>query len=128
MRIGELAAKTGVSPRVLRHYETQGLIHSQRLPNGYREYAGRTVETVSWIKSLIDCGFSTRQIHSFLPCLENKGGHPGQCAAGLAQHLAKLRELDAMIDVLNARRRTLSERIALFGDSFSTEGKTNGEQ
>ena len=38
MRIGELSAAAGVSIRVLRHYEAQGLIQSRRSANNYREY------------------------------------------------------------------------------------------
>lgn len=38
MRIGELAAKTDTSTRLLRYYEEQGLIMAQRRPNGYRWY------------------------------------------------------------------------------------------
>lgn len=62
MRPSELAALTGVSTRVLRHYEAKGLIVSQRLDNGYRNYDAKEVEKVRWITSLLKCGFSTRQI------------------------------------------------------------------
>lgn len=108
MRIGELAARTEVSVRVLRYYETQGLIQSRRLPNGYRDYALNTVERVQWVVDLLGCGFGTRQIREFLPCLENGISDPEQCAA---KHLAKMRELDTMIDLLTERRRRLSERL-----------------
>jgi MerR family copper efflux transcriptional regulator len=119
MRIGELARQAGVSVRVLRHYEAQGLIQSQRLTNGYRDYPSATADQVRWIRDLIDCGFGTRQIQGFLHCFRNENFDPEQCAAGLAQHLEKQRELDEMIAVLTERRRRLSERIALFGDLSS---------
>jgi hypothetical protein len=38
MRIGELRRRTGVSERLLRYYEEQGLLRPQRRPSGYREY------------------------------------------------------------------------------------------
>jgi MerR family copper efflux transcriptional regulator len=119
MRIGELARQAGVSVRVLRHYEAQGLIQSQRLANGYRDYPSATADQVRWIRDLIDCGFGTRQIQGFLHCFRNENFDPEQCAAGLAQHLEKQRELDEMIAVLTERRHRLSERIALFGDLSS---------
>jgi hypothetical protein len=47
---------------------------------------------VRWIRDLLACGFSTRQIREFLPCLEN--GHDSQQCA--AKHMAKLHELDEL--------------------------------
>ena len=44
MRISELSAKTQVSVHRLRRYEADGLIESQRLPNGYRKYDEKTVK------------------------------------------------------------------------------------
>lgn len=114
MRIGELASKTGVSVRVLRHYETQGLIKSQRLSNGYRDYHFHAVERVQWVRDLLACGFSTRQIREFLPCLENGNIDPQKCTA---KHIAKLQELDEMINLLTERRRRLSERLTILGVS-----------
>ena len=94
MRIGELAAAAGVSVRVLRHYETQGLIQSRRSANGYREYPKGAIETVRQVRLLLDCGFSTRQIYGFLPCFgEWENFDSVTCAGGLEQFLAKRNEL-----------------------------------
>ncbi len=49
MRISELSAKTRVSVHRLRRYESAGLIDSQRLPNGYRDYDDKTVRYVVFI-------------------------------------------------------------------------------
>jgi DNA-binding transcriptional MerR regulator len=46
MRISELSAKTQVSVHRLRRYEADGLIESQRLPNGYRAYDEKTMKHV----------------------------------------------------------------------------------
>ena len=83
MRIGELAAAAGVSVRVLRHYEAQGLIQSRRSANGYREYPNGVIETVRQVRLLLDCGFSTRQIYGVLPCFgEGANFDPVTCAGG----------------------------------------------
>ena len=52
MRIGELSRRTGVSVRLLRYYEDQGLLAPARLPSGYRDYDGGAVEQVQLIRVL----------------------------------------------------------------------------
>jgi DNA-binding transcriptional MerR regulator len=70
MRIGELAARTGTSRRLLRYYEEQGLILPQRCGNGYRDYDERNVDRVLQIRGLLDAGLPTRIIKQILPCLD----------------------------------------------------------
>jgi DNA-binding transcriptional MerR regulator len=70
MRIGELAAKTGASRRLLRYYEEQQLIVSSRCANGYRDYDESTVDRVVQIRGLLDAGLPTRIIKQILPCLD----------------------------------------------------------
>jgi DNA-binding transcriptional MerR regulator len=70
MRIGELAERTGVSRRLLRYYEEQGLIAPGRSLNGYREYGEPHVHVVEQITGLLDAGLPTRIIAQLLPCLD----------------------------------------------------------
>ena len=70
MKIGELAQRTGVSRRLLRYYEEQGLITASRADNGYREYTEAHVDVVLQIKGLLDAGLPTRIIQDLLPCLD----------------------------------------------------------
>ncbi|MEU7632417.1 MerR family transcriptional regulator [Nocardia sp. NPDC049220] len=62
MRIGKLAERTGVSRRLLRYYEEQGLITPSRALNGYREYGESHVQVVQQITGLLDAGLPTRII------------------------------------------------------------------
>ncbi|MEO3764732.1 MerR family transcriptional regulator [Streptomyces sp. B8F3] len=71
MRIGELAHRTGVSRRLLRYYEEQGLLHPVRLSNGYREYGDRDVATVRHIRVLLDAGLGTAVITRILDCVDD---------------------------------------------------------
>jgi DNA-binding transcriptional MerR regulator len=68
VRISELSARTGVSPRSLRYYEQQGLITADRRDNGYRDYTDDAVVTVLTIRSLYDLGFPSELIRVVLPC------------------------------------------------------------
>lgn len=111
MLIGTLARVTGVSVRMLRHYEAQGLIGAQRSENRYRAFDRAAIEQVAWIRDLIDCGFSTRQIAPMMACLRGTPD-PDACAEGLALHRRKLAELDALIGELSDRRARLRQRLA----------------
>lgn len=110
-----MAKRAKVSARILRYYESQGLIRSQRLSNGYRDYPLQTVGIVKQIKDLLQCGFSTRQISAFFKSAGNESIDVKHSATDLAPHMEKLHELDRLIDTLTERRRRLSERIASFG-------------
>ncbi|WP_435245511.1 HEAT repeat domain-containing protein [Streptomyces sp. NRRL F-5630] len=63
MLIGELARRSGVSARMLRHYEALGLVHPQgRTGSGYREYSADDVRRVFHIESLRSLGLSLREV------------------------------------------------------------------
>ncbi|MFJ3591430.1 MerR family transcriptional regulator [Streptomyces sp. NPDC090231] len=63
MLIGEVARRSGVSARMLRHYESLGLVSpSGRTGSGYREYSGRDIRRIFHIESLRSLGLSLREI------------------------------------------------------------------
>jgi DNA-binding transcriptional MerR regulator len=69
MRIGMLSQRTETSRRLLRYYEEQGLIGSDREANGYRDYDEALVDRVLQIRGLLAAGLPTRIIKQILPCL-----------------------------------------------------------
>ncbi|WP_242911512.1 MerR family transcriptional regulator [Actinomadura terrae] len=71
MKIGELSQRTDTPVRMLRYYEEQGLIHSERLPNGYRIYEDYVVDRVRQVRGLLEVGLPTRIIKQILPCLDS---------------------------------------------------------
>ncbi len=68
MRIGDLAARTGVGVRLLRYYEEQGPLAPRRTAAGQRVYAPGDVETVHRIRRLLAAGPGTRVIRTVLEC------------------------------------------------------------
>lgn len=70
MQIGELSERTNTPRRLLRYYEEQGLIGSERCANGYRSYDEPTVDRAMQIRGLLDAGLPTRMIKQILPCLD----------------------------------------------------------
>jgi len=69
MLIGELASRTSVSTRALRHYDKLGMIHSGRGENGYRNYSEESVEWVKSIQFLLSSGLNLTTIAQILPTL-----------------------------------------------------------
>jgi DNA-binding transcriptional MerR regulator len=76
MRIGELAARTGVSVRSLRYYEEQNLLASERSPAGQRHYPESAVERVRLIQQLYAAGLPSRSILDLLPRVVNGRATP----------------------------------------------------
>jgi DNA-binding transcriptional MerR regulator len=69
MRIGELSARTGVSRRLLRYYEEQGLLVSSRSPSGQRHYDEEHVQRVRLIRAFLAAGMSSGTIAEVVPCM-----------------------------------------------------------
>lgn len=114
MRIGELAARTGVSIRSLRYYDQQGLLSPVRRDNGYREYSPFAEEQVRTIQLYLNLGLSTEQIAGFLHCvLKNKEAF---CTEVLPVYREKLAEIEAQIQQLQHIKSNLEERIQSIAD------------
>ena len=60
MKIGELSERTGIPTRMLRYYEEQGLLTSERSANGYRSYDETDVERATRARGLVQAGLTTR--------------------------------------------------------------------
>ncbi|WP_424642604.1 MerR family transcriptional regulator [Embleya sp. AB8] len=112
MRMGEMARRTGVSERLLRYYEAQGLLTPARLPSGYREYAEADVATVRRIRTLLNAGLSTTVIAQVLPCVRDDGPRLIPTCSDLVTQLRNERaRIDAAIEDLATSRALLDEVI-----------------
>ncbi|MFD0854934.1 MerR family transcriptional regulator [Actinomadura adrarensis] len=110
MKIGELSRETGVSIRLLRYYEQQGLLTSQRSEGGHRHYDSEAPATVARIRTLLAAGLPTRVIRDLMPCFEGDGVTLQAC---VHDHLRnQLAELDARMTELDQARTTLTEILA----------------
>ena len=110
MRIGELAAATGVSARSLRYYEELGLVRSERTPGGWRDFETSMVERVVLIQHLFAAGLHSSTIDQLLPCLEapleERTGVMERLLAQETERLqAKRRDIDRELDTLLALRK-----------------------
>ncbi|WP_109530303.1 MULTISPECIES: MerR family transcriptional regulator [Nocardia] len=125
MRIGELADRTGTSRRLLRYYEEQGLIVSQRAANGYREYDAAFIDRVLQIRGLLDAGLPTRIIKQILPCLNKpRVIHFSDATPEMIATLEHERDrMTRRIEVLVRNRDAVAEYLetVLEGDRIAAE-------
>lgn len=109
MNIGEAAKSSGVSAKMIRHYESVGLFPEPgRTESGYRQYTDKEVGTLRFIRQSRDLGFSLEQIRELLGLWQNRRRSSRQVRA-LAQ--AHLEELDAKLRELQEMKATLEHLV-----------------
>lgn len=107
MRIGDLSRRTGVSRRLLRYYEEQGLLRPVRLDNGYREYLEADVAAVHHIRAMLAAGLSTAVIAKVLHCVRGKDELrvPSGCPTFIGElRRERTRITEAIIQLESSRR------------------------
>lgn len=113
MRIGEMVHRTGVSERLLRYYEEQGLLAPTRLASGYRVYGDADVDTVRRIRILLAAGLPTVTIARVLPCVRDDGPTLAPVCPDLVAQLRRERErITHAIENLRASQGILDTVIA----------------
>ncbi len=109
MNIGEAAQASGVSAKMIRHYESVGLVPAAaRTEAGYRQYTDKGVSTLRFIRQSRDLGFSIEQIRELLGLWQNRK-RPSRQVRALAQ--AHIVELEAKLQELQAMKATLEHLV-----------------
>jgi len=119
MRIGELAARAGVSVRALRYYEEQELLTSARSTSGQRHYTEAAVERVIFLQRMYAAGLSSRTIAELLPCVDSPSEETSDAALErmaeerdrLSDHIAELIRTRDALDGLMATNRAHREAL-----------------
>ncbi|OEV04853.1 MerR family transcriptional regulator [Streptomyces oceani] len=118
MQIGEVAERTGLSLRTIRHYEEVGLvIPSARSKGGFRLYTETDVERLMVIRRMKPLDFSLEEMRDLLEITDRLGA-PSERSA---DDLARLRErLESYRKVADARCETLRAQLMAAEDFAAT--------
>ena len=107
MNIGQAADAAGVNAKMIRYYESIGLISAaSRTDSGYRQYKETDIRTLRFIKRSRDLGFSIERIKTLLGLWEDRGRHSSEVKKLAGQYIA---ELDRDIEKLQSIRDQLQQ-------------------
>ena len=109
MQIGEAAKATGVSAKMIRHYEVIGLVPAaDRRSSNYRDYGHGDVHRLAFIRRARDLGFSMDEIRNLLRLWDDKERSSADVKTMADRHLA---DLDRKIELLQEMRGTLGALV-----------------
>jgi MerR family transcriptional regulator, copper efflux regulator len=109
MNIGAAAAASGVTAKMIRHYEAIGLLRpAERRPNDYRDYGEREIHELRFIKRARRLGFSIDEIGALLMLWRDRA-RPSREVRRIAE--AHVGDLEARIADMQAMAKTLRQLV-----------------
>ena len=113
MNIGQAAKATGISAKMIRYYEDNGLIGPvARTGSGYRVYGPRDIHTLGFIKRSRDMGFSVERIAGLLQLWRDRSRHSADVKRLALEHVEVLQQRIAELQEMVATVRTLADCCA----------------
>lgn len=108
LTIGEAARSAGISARMVRHYESLGLLAAvARTDSGYRQYTQADVHTLHFIRRSRDLGFSMEEIAELLALWHDRSRASSQVKRIAQSHIDDLSERIASMQAMQRSLQTL---------------------
>lgn len=105
MNIGQVSDASGVTSKMIRYYESIGLIAAaNRTDAGYRQYTESDIQTLGFVKRARDLGFSLERIKTLLSLWQDRSRHSADVKELAQRYIA---ELDQDIEKLQTIRDQL---------------------
>ncbi|MXP64195.1 Cu(I)-responsive transcriptional regulator [Roseomonas sp. M0104] len=108
MNIGEAARRSGVSAKMIRHYETQGLVRPQRLANGYRDYAEADLAVLRFIRHARALAFPLEDVRKLLALWGDRNRASADVRRIALAHVAALESKAQAMQAMAASLRHLA--------------------
>lgn len=110
MNIGHAATASGVSAKMIRHYEAIGLLPAAvRTAAGYRQYVQADIHTLTFIRRARDLGFPIEQIRTLLSLWQDRGRASREVKAVARSHMAALEEKIGQLQTMRATLAHLAD-------------------
>jgi Cu(I)-responsive transcriptional regulator len=110
MQIGEVAQASGISAKMIRHYEAIGLVpRPSRRSSNYREYSREDMHRFAFIRRARDLGFSIEQIRNLLRLWANKRRSSRKVKALALEHIAELHAKASALEDMAAALQRLAD-------------------
>ncbi|MFE0653949.1 heavy metal-responsive transcriptional regulator [Streptomyces sp. NPDC059534] len=123
MRIGELAAKAGLSTKTIRFYEEAGLLPAPpRTSGGYRDYPEQATTRLSFVRDAQAAGLTLAEIRSVLTLRDSGQAPCREVGTLIDQHLADIERRMSELREARAALRELARRAATTDPDTCTDG------
>ncbi|HUH40298.1 MAG TPA: Cu(I)-responsive transcriptional regulator [Castellaniella sp.] len=109
--IGQAAARTGLTPKMIRYYESLGLFAPKaRSSAGYRQYDERDLHSLRFIRSARNLGFSLEQIAELTALWRDRARSSAEVKRLAQDHIAELEHKAALLQGMANTLKTLARQ------------------